>query len=277
MGVKIITDSGYDLSPQLEKELGIGMVPLMFRFGLQEFMDKSMPMRVFLEKIAQIFPTTSAPSPGDYIRVFKESLQDHDQVVCITISSKHSTSYASAVLASQQFEAGRVTVVDSETLSIAQGLLAMMAARAAQLGENAEKISAMLHDLQRRLHLFITLDTVQYLVKGGRADQITGFLAGLLKIRPILTLVNGQLTLLSKQVGRKASIQKLMDLAVSYLPAEVIMVGHVGCVDEALHLVSSLSLIAGVKLETIPVIETGMALAAHAGPGTLGVLVLTQK
>lgn len=276
MSVKIITDSAYDIPEGMEEGLNIGIISLKFRFGLEEFMDRSMSMKNFIERINQFWPTTSAPAPGEYIQAFKESLKTYEKVICITVSSKHSASFSSAVLAGQQFPKGAVTVVDSESLSLGQGHLVFEAAREALQGASVEKIIARLKELKKRLHLFIALDTIENLVKGGRADQITGFLAGLFKIRPILTVVNGQLTLVSKQVGRQASIRKLLEFARRRLPAEKVMVAHIHCLEEAVRVMASFAEKTGFK-EMIPVVEPGMVLAVHGGPGTLGILVITQS
>jgi len=197
-------------------------------------------------------------------------------VVCITITSNHSATYSSAVLASQEFSAGQVTVVDSKSLSLPQGLMVLAAARAAQEGKSSQGIVETIRELQQRLHLFITLDTVEYLVKGGRASRLTGVMAGLLKLRPILTLVDGELTLLEKPRGRKASKQKLIELAKGCFPAETVGVAHIACEEEARGLVSEIALQTGFPEEKILLAETGMVIATHGGPGTLGIVVVSK-
>jgi DegV family protein with EDD domain len=277
MSVSIVTDSGSDLPLNLENEIHIYTVPLVFRFGNEEFPDKSMPMQDFLHKVEKVWPSTSAPSPGDYLRVFQEALADHEQAFCITISGRHSASYSSAIIASRQFRSGQVTVFDSQSLSIGQGLQVLAASRAAQAGDDPGKILARLKDLQSRSHLYITLDTIQYLVKGGRASQLAGILAGLLKIRPVLTLREGLLTLLEKPRGRQVSKQRLLELAISHFPAEYVSVGHVNCPDEAVEIASTLTHRMGYAENGVPALETGMAIATHGGPGTLGVVVVSKK
>jgi DegV family protein with EDD domain len=275
--IGIVTDSGGDLPLGLEKDLNIKTVPLSFRFGLEEFADKSMPLPEFFRKVAITWPTTSAPSPGDYIKAFRGCLEKYQQLVCFTLSSKHSASYTSALLASQEFAPGQVSVVDSLSLSIGQGMQVLTAARAAHLGDSVEDILKKVKSLLQRSHLYMVVDTVQYLVKGGRASQLMGFLAGILSIRPVLTLVDGQLTLLDRPRGRAPSKQKLLDLAVATSPAETMTVGHVDCLAEAREIASSLSQKTGTSLEEIPVVETGMAIATHAGPGTLGIMVVSKE
>jgi len=277
MSVGIVTDSGCDLPPQLESQLAIKTVPLHFRFGLEDYLDKSMPMKEFLDMFEKTWPTTSGPSVGEYIQAYNESLQDHEQVICIPITGKHSGSYSSAVVASQQFPPGQVIVIDSATLSIGQGYLVQVAVHYDQLGETSERIIARLREIQSRLFVYIVLDTVKYLVKGGRASQMTGILAGILKIRPILTLVDGQLTLVERPRGREASKKRLIELATRHFPAESVTFGHVDCADEARELASVLALQTGFDAQQIPVIEVGMAIATHGGPGTMGIAVVSAQ
>jgi DegV family protein with EDD domain len=279
MGVRIVTDTSCDLPPSLEQELeelGVVIVRFLFRFGLEECEDKTIPMKEFLARAERMWPTTSVPSSGAFAQAFRECVEAGDEVVCITITGNHSAVYSAAVLASQEFPPGQVTVVDSKSLSIAQGLMVLAAARAAQEGKSPQAVVETINELQERLHLFITLDTVEYLVKGGRASRLSGVVAGLLRIRPILTLLDGELTLLEKPRGRKAAKRKLIELAKSRFPAETVGVAHIACEEEARELVSEISLQTGFPEEEILLAETGMVLATHGGPGTLGIVVVSE-
>jgi DegV family protein with EDD domain len=279
MGIRIITDTSCDLPPALEqelKELGVVIVPFTFRFGLQECLDKSISMQEFLSRADESWPTTSVPSTGTFVQAFRESVDAGDQVVCITITGNHSATYSAAVTASQQFSPGEVTVVDSRSLSVGQGFVVLAAARAASQGKSVPEILGVIEDLHQRMHLFITLDTVEYLVRGGRASRMSGMMAGLLRIRPILTLVGGELTLLDRTRGRRAAKQKIIDLARDRLPAEIVCVAHIACEDEARILLSDFATQTGLPEEGIQLSETGMVIATHGGPGTLAIAMLSK-
>lgn len=279
MGIRIVTDSSSDLPSQLEKELkelGAKIVPFLFHFGLESCVDKTMSMKEFLSRAEKLWPQTSVPSPGAFLQAFRECVEAGHQVICLTITGRHSGSYASAALAGQQFPTGQVTVVDSESLSLGQGLLVLAAARAAQAGKSVDAVVETIKELQRRLHVFITLDTVKFLVKGGRASRLSGALAELLKIRPILTLIGGELTLLQKVRSRESAKQRLIELVKAHFPVEFIGVAHIACETEARELASEIARQTGFPLEKIPVVETGMVLATHGGPGTLGAIVVSQ-
>ncbi len=276
MGVRIITDTGCDLPPKLERQFNIEAIPFFFHFGLEAWRDKTMPMRDFLAKARETWPKTAAPSTEEFTRVFRKGIEAGDQVLCLPITSKHSATYAAAVTASRQFPSEDIAVIDSLSLSIGQGILALVAARAAQEKQKLADIVDLVKGVRERLQVFITLNTIEYLVLGGRASRLNGLLAGLLKIRPILTLQEGELTVLKKPRGRQASKCKLIDLVKQYLPAEILAVGHVACEAEARALAMDLASRTGFPEEDILLVETGMALATHGGPGTLGIAVVSN-
>jgi DegV family protein with EDD domain len=278
MTVAIVSDTGFDLPPGAfpEVEREVRTVPLLFRFGLEEYPDKTMPMAEFMHRMEITFPNTSAPSPGDFLQAFRSALAGHDQVVCLTLTSKHTTSYESALIASQYFPPGQVTVIDSESLTIGQGIQVVTAYQAAQAGAKPEEIVANVKDVQRRSRLFIALDTVKNLVRGGRATHLSGLLAGFLQIRPILTLLEGRLTLLERARGKTISKLSLVKRAVACFPVDFLAVGHVGCEADARELASSLAKETGYEEANIQMIEVGMVLSTHAGPGAFGVLVVSR-
>lgn len=275
MSVKVVTDTSCDLSAGLEQEFDITSVPLIFLFGDEQFKDKSIPMAEFWEKAQAVWPKTSAPSSGDFEHAFRQAVEAGHQVVCVAVTGKLSATYNAALIASQHFAPDQVAVVDSTTLAISQGHLVLAAAQAARAGQNLVEVVRTVEALRDKLHLYITLDTVQYLVKGGRASRLSGILAGLLKIRPLLGMQDGELTLLEKPRGRSSAKQRLLEMALEHFPAEQVAVAHVACLAEARDLAAALAAESGFPVDAIPIIEVGMALATHGGPGTLGIGVVT--
>jgi len=275
MSVKIVTDISCDLPAGLEQAFDITSVPLIFLFGDEQFKDKTIPMAEFWEKARAIWPKTSAPSSGDFERAFRQAVDAGHQVVCIAVTSKLSATYNAALIASQHFSPDQVAVVDSTTLAISQGHLVLAAAQAARAGQSLADVVRTVEAIRDRLHLYISLDTVHYLVKGGRASKLSGILAGLLKIRPLLGVQDGELVLLEKLRGRQNAKQRLLEMALEHFPAERVAIAHVACLDEACELAAALAAETGFPVEDIPIIEVGMALATHGGPGTLGIGVVT--
>ena len=271
MSVKVVTDTSCDLPAGLEQEFDITAVPLIFIFGDEQFKDKTIPMAEFWEKAQTVWPKTAAPSSGDFERAFRKAVDAGHQVICITVTSKLSATYNAALVASQHFSPDQVAVVDSTSLAISQGHLVLAAARAARAGQNLTEVMRAVETYRDKLNLYISLDTVQYLVKGGRASKLSGILAGLLKIRPLLGVEDGELVLLEKLRGRQLAKQRLLEIAQNHLPAEKVAIAHVACLDEARELAAAMAAETGFPVESIPIIEVGMALATHGGPGTLGI------
>jgi DegV family protein with EDD domain len=271
MSVKVVTDTSCDLPAGLEQEFDIAIIPLIFLFGDEQFKDKTVPMAEFWEKAQTVWPKTAAPSSGDFERVFRKAVDAGHQVICIAVTSKLSATYNAALVASQHFTPDQVAVVDSTSLAISQGHLVLAAAQAARAGQSLAEVVRTVETYRDKLHTYILLDTVQYLVKGGRASRLTGILAGLLKIRPLLGVKEGELVLLEKLRGRQVAKQRLLEMASEHFPAEKVAVAHVACLDEARDLAAALAAETGFPVESIPIIEVGMALATHGGPGTLAI------
>jgi len=275
MSVKVVTDTSCDLPVGIEQEFDITVVPLIFLFGDEQFKDKTMSMAAFWEMAQSVWPKTAAPSSGDFERAFRTLIDAGHQVICITVTGKLSATYSAALIASQHFTPDQVAVVDSATLAVGQGSLALAAARAARAGQSLAEVVQTVEAQRNKQHLYITLDTVQYLVKGGRASKLSGILAGLLKIRPLLSMQDGELVLVEKPRGRQVAKQRLLDIALQHFPAESVSIAHVACLDEARELAATLAAKTGFPAESIPIIEVGMALATHGGPGTLGIGVVS--
>ncbi|MFO7697446.1 MAG: DegV family protein [Anaerolineae bacterium] len=279
MAVRIVTDSGCDLPPELDSELrawGVHTIPFVFNFGLEACEDKSMSMQAFLARALQTWPTTAAPSVGAYASAFQHILAAGDQALCLTITGRHSGTYNAARLAAEDFPPDQVAVVDTLSLSLGEGFLALAAVQAAQAGATLHEVVAILRDMIGRIHFFIGLDTLDYVVRGGRASRFVGAIASLLQLRPILSVEEGELTLRDKPRTRARCKQRLLAMAGECLPAVALGVMHAAAPDEAHELAESLASLSGAALSTIPVVEVGMALATHAGPGGLGIVAVSE-
>ena len=279
MAVRIVTDSSCDLPPQLESELrdwGVHVIPFIFHFGQETMVDKTMSMHEFLTRAMQVWPTTAAPAAGSYAEAYQEIVSAGDQALCLTITGRHSGAYNTAALAAQDFPADQVQVVDSRSLSLSEGLLALAAVRAARAGATLQEIVIILKEMIARIRFFIGLDTLDYIVRGGRASRFVGAIASLLQLRPILSVEDGELTLKEKPRSRNRCKDRLLALGAQSMPAEALGVMHVAAEAEAQELAQTLSRLTGHPLDTIPVMEVGMALATHAGPGGLGIAVVRE-
>ncbi len=213
-------------------------------------------------------PTTSAPGPGVFAEVYQGLLAQGHQVVSIHISSKLSATHQAAVTASQEME-GKVAVVDSQSLSLGLGLLAMAAARAARDGQDMAQVVASAESAIPRTQMVFLLDTLEYLQKGGRIGRAQAFLGSVLNVKPILQIKDGEVHPLERTRSRAKGINRLCEMATSRGTVEALGVIYTTTRQEADEVVGRLApLIAGNE---VSVAQLGAVLGVHGGPGVLGV------
>jgi DegV family protein with EDD domain len=198
--VKVITDSGSDITQEEAKRLGMKVVPIYLRFGNEVYRDGvNITCDEFYRRLSQdpVHPSTAAPSPGDFAAAYEEVAQETDEIISIHITSKHSAVYDAALMG-KEIARGKnhrlkIEVVDSKGVTMWQGLVAIAAARAAEAGANLQQVLAEAQRTIKQLRVIALLDTLKYAIKGGRLGK--GFLAveSMLQVKPLLTLRDGQL------------------------------------------------------------------------------------
>lgn len=204
--VKIFSDSTSDLPQGWKDTYDIGIVPLYVVFENGTFKDgvEITPEEVYRRVAASgALPKTAAPSPADFIAAFQPVISSGHDIVYISLSSALSSTYQNALLAAGEFPEGRVHVVDSETLCGGIALLVMKAARAAATGESAANIAAMITEARNRVESEFVVDTLDYLYMGGRCSGMQNFIGSLLKIRPVLRLVDGAIVPVARIRGKR--------------------------------------------------------------------------
>jgi DegV family protein with EDD domain len=273
----VVTDSSSDLPPQLAEELGIEVVPLTVHFGTEVYTDGELSADEFWAKAeGPVQPKTSQPPIGAFEEVFERLLARGKQVLCLTVTSKHSGTFNVANLAAQRFKSV-VEVFDSLSLSLGLGLQAVVAAQATRAGRPIQEILAELERLRARSRVLIVLDTLEYLRIGGRAD---GFIAvadrmtRALNIKVVVNLVEGQLRLLGAARSFKGGLRRVLNLIEPLGPLEHVAVMHARNQRVAEKLADQLAQRTGFPKERVRLQEIGAALATHAGPGVVGVLAV---
>ena len=208
MAVVISSDSACDLFPDLYRERGIGLVPLYITIGDQTLKDvfEIQPDRLFDEyEKTHVLPKTSAPPPVDFFEKFREYTRNGDSVVHFAMNSRFSSSYQNACIAAKEFD--HVFVVDTLTLSGAEGLLVLRAADRRDAGMPAEEILRAAEEEKAKVRTYVLLDTLEYAYRGGRASMLQTFGANLLKLRPCLLLDSrGSLSVVKKFRGNYAQV-----------------------------------------------------------------------
>lgn len=275
MSVRIIVDSTTDLPEQTARRVTV--VPLTIHFGEQQYVSGvDIDARKFYEMLVEgdVLPTTSQPTPYAFTQVFQEAVDAGDTVVCITVSSKLSGTYQSACIAAADFP-GKVFVVDSLTVAIGGGILTEYALSLTEKGMDAEEIAWKLMQKREKVRLLALLDTLEYLKKGGRISSAVAFAGGLLNIKPVIAVADGEVKMLGKARGSKQGNNLLVqeiDKAGGVDFEKPLLLGYTGLSDALLqkYIVDSAALWQG-KVEQLPVSIVGSVVGTHAGPGAVAV------
>ena len=275
--IRIVTDSSCDLNEPLLMELDIEVVSLTVHFGTDEYREGELSVEEFWRKVEEgQQPTTSQPSIGAYEEVFGRLVSSGMQVVCPTLTGKHSGTYNAARLAAEPFGQD-VRVFDSHSLSLGLGLQALVAARAAREGRSMREILALLDFMRDRMRVLILLDTLESLRLGGRADAfiaVADRMTRALNIKVLINVVEGQLSLLSAARSFKRGLGRMRDLVEQMGPLEHLAVAHTRNQEMAEEMADTLAHRTGFARERVWIRETGALLATHGGPGLVAVLAM---
>jgi len=279
--VAVVSDSACDLRPELQEKYGITVVPLVIRFGQEVHLYGEITLDEYWEKVFEGThpPETSQPSVGQFEQTFGPLVQEGYDVVCLTITGKHSGTFNSAYAASQSFP-GRVSVFDTLSLSLAQGCQVIAAAKAAAEGRSLEEVLALLESIRNRMQMFIGLDTIEFIRRGGRADKLIPALdrmARVFKIKVLLQVVDGELKPLGIARSRAKVAQRIKEEIARHGPAEMLVVAHTRCPDEVAALAQSLAEQEGFPVDDMLIGEVGPALSSHAGPHALAAAVVQRE
>ena len=272
MPVRVVTDSACDLPEPLVDELGIEIVPLTIRFGAEELVDRAeLSNQEFWRRLqgASTLPETAAPSAGAFAARFG-ALADAgaDGIVCINLSSRLSATMQAAQVASSSVgEQCPVEVVDSLTCSMGLGNLCLAAARRANEGAPLDEVVAEVTDRRDRTRLYGTLDTLEFLKKGGRIGNARALLGSMLSVKPVIEVADGVVEESGKVRTRSKALRMLAEKVHDQTVEEVaILHGDAPDLDEFLDLVEDVA-----PRDKIVVGDVGPVIGTHAGPGVLGV------
>lgn len=273
--VNIIVDSTADITEDVKERLTV--VPLTLRFGDEEYIEGvTIQKKEFYQKLIEsdVLPKTSQAAPADFEDVFEKIVAAGESTVVITLSSKLSGTWQSAMIAAREYE-DSVYVVDSRSVAIGAAILAKLALRLVDEGMGAREIAERLEKEREKICLIAMLDTLEYLKKGGRISAAAAFAGGVLSIKPVVCIRDGEIVILGKARGSKQG----NNLLVSEIRktggidfAKPILLGYTGLDDTLLQKYIEDS--KALWEEGISSLETtmiGSVIGTHAGPGAVAV------
>ena len=276
---QIISDSGCDFTAEQAKAKEVEIVPFYITFDQVNFLKEGIDIdkaeyfnRLLNEK--DLYPKTSQPNPQDYIDTYMPHLEAGKDILVLTISSKLSGSFQSATMAAEMvadnFPDRKIVIIDSCSATIGQGLVLDEIIQMRQVGYSLEKAAAIGRELVKTAHVYVTLDSLEYLKKGGRVGPTTALVGGILGLKPILQLEDGVVSQLDSVRGRKKALALIEEGMVATLAGEMhnvnLKIGHILSEEDAKVFQKNTEKALGVNLEGT-LVEVGAAIGTHAGPG----------
>lgn len=279
--IHVVTDSGADLSADVRQRLGIHVVPLTVQFGDEIFKDgveiSTAEFYAKLESDDQM-ASTCQPSPSDFVAMYERIAQPGDTIISVHLSSKMSGTYQSAVLASTMLDLDvTIKAVDSKAASMGLGLVAVTAAEGVRDGKDLDTILADVQHTIDSLQVYFVVDTLEYLKKNGRIGLASALVGTLLNIKPILTLVDGQVAPFEKIRGKAKALKRIQELVEEFrgkFPDQKIRaaLSHAENPAEAVRLAQVLSELLPLDGEVL-LGEIGSTIGVHTGPGVVALFL----
>ncbi len=274
--IHLVTDSTSDISPSDAQALGVHVVPLIVRFGEEQYRDGvDIDADQFYEKLehSDVHPTTSQPSPDVFATLYKTLLSDpQDQVVGLHISAKLSGTLQSAALAAQEFDPGRIHLVDTESVSGGLQLLVRAALDDINAGETAAAVAEMAARRRSKVTIVVLLDTLTYLHRGGRIGRAQALVGSLLNVKPLIAVRDGEVVPLARPRSRSKGIEMIVEQVRSCAPLRGLAEFHAAAAESMVDLETRLG--AAVSNVTAVLGRIGPVVGAYSGPGGLGVACL---
>ena len=271
--IHVVTDSTSDFTRADAAALSVTVVPLTIFFGDEQYKDGvDLDSDAFYAKLprATVHPTTSQPTPDQFATVYRSLLQNPDDtVVSIHISGKLSGTLQSAHIAAQEMGEGRVHLVDSESASAGVQLLVRAALDDIAAGLPAAEVAARAEQRRERVTIYVLLDTLTYLQRGGRIGRAQAMLGAVLGVKPIITVIEGEVAPQARVRNRRQGIDRIVELLQGKLPLRGLAAFHCGAPEQLPDLVSRLQ--AGIPGVAIQTGQVGPVIGAYTGPGGVGI------
>jgi len=277
MKLAIVTDSVSDISPKIAKELDIKVVPLTVIFGTEQFLDGiELSNAEFFKKLETNpnHPSTSQPSPEAFVKTYEKLLKEGYEILSVHVSAKLSGTINSAEQAIKTIDTNKIKIIDTGSASMAQGLVAMSAARAAKNAKSLDELADIAESTAKKTTVFVAMDTMEFLKRGGRIGKARAMLGSILNIKPIITTNDGEIVPHSRARTIKKAISSMInDMGEKDQIIEVAVL-HSTTPDLAKDVMTQINAQNLNNAGTIT--EIGPVVGTHAGPGCLAIAFTTK-
>ncbi len=276
--VAVVTDSVACLPKDIVEKYGITIVPIYMVFdgkiSQNGVGDNPAEFYELLDR-SKTLPTTASPSPGSYLEAYTKASSKAKKIICITISSKVSATHDAAVdakeLAKEKLPGVSIEVVDSQAAAMAEGFVALAAARSAEDGNDLPEVADVARKVASKVKLLGMVDTLRYLVKGGRVPMAAAWATSLLQIKPILQINGGEVTLVAKVRTKSRAVKRLLELMKQDVDSKQahVSVVHANALNDARLLKEQVE--SQFDCKELYITEFPSVMAAHTGPGLVGI------
>lgn len=281
--IKIITDCTSDLTTEMYEKLDIHVMLLNVTIGGKEYIDKvnitSEEMFKIVDEVNSL-PKTSALTPSDFYNAFKTYVDEGYDVLYMGLGSGFSSTYQNAMIARDEFPVGRVRTVDSGNLSSGIGLLLLKAAKFRDEGCSLDELVSKLEELVPRVRTMFSINTLEYLHKGGRCSGTQRFFGTMLKIKPIIRVVDGKMVVGKKPRGKyKVALDSQLEYVmhdVDNIDPDNLFITHCLAKPEDIEYLKS-GIKKSVNVDNIYVTDASSIIATHCGPRTIGILYIVKE
>lgn len=272
MKTRIIVDSTADLMPEYKTR--VHTVPLTVHFGEEEFIDGvTIDHKKFYEKLIEsdVLPTTSQATPDDFIKEFQKAKKAGEEAVVITLASKFSGTYQSAMIAAEEYD--NIYVLDSSTAAMGTGILVELAFGLLDEGKSAKEIVRILEEEKKKIVVVALVDTLEYLKRGGRISKAVAFAGGVLNIKPVLSVIDGEINMLGKargsRMGNNLLVEEINKVGGIDFDKPVLL-GYSGISDALLQkYIEDSRYIWEENLKEVRYTSVGSVIGTHSGPGAV--------
>jgi DegV family protein with EDD domain len=270
----LVLDSTADFPDAQIRFPNMRVVPLYVRFGEESFRDYvELDPRGFYRRLREAaeLPTTSQPTPQDFLSIY-HALAGYERVYSLHISSKLSGTFQSATLAAAEDGSDRIRLVDTESASVGIGMLALAIQELLAAGTTDEEIQALIAQHRERAGILFTVDTLEFLAKGGRIGRAKALMGSLLNVKPILAIQDGEVVPVTRARGRAKAFdefRKRFEAATTDGPGLAVGIAHAEA-EDAVEQLRAIVLAARPQAEVKLVTSLGAVVGTHAGPGTVG-------